>query len=117
MDRSGCFDKLNHFDKLNYFDKLNDRCRMLCEKNNGKRRNKKSKIMVGLPINANPTNTLSVGQLKQIKTKSLTDTTIATSLPTTKKGKTKELKIKTKETSNYVLFKTEGNKVTEQTLK
>ena len=76
----------------------------------------KSKIMIGLPLAANPTNTLSVGQLKQIKTKSLTDTTIATSLPTTKKGKTKELKIKSKETSNSVLFKTEGNIVTEKPL-
>ena len=76
----------------------------------------KSNIMVGLPLAANPTNTLSVGQLKQIKTKSLTDTTIATSLPTTQKGKTKELKIKTKETSNSVLFKTEGNAVTKQAL-
>ena len=54
--------------------------------------------------------------VEKIKTKSLTDTIIATSLPTTKKGRIKELKIKSKETSNSVLFKTEGNIVTEQAL-
>ena len=76
----------------------------------------KSKIMVGLPLDANPTNTLSVGQLKQIKTKSLTETIIATGLPTNKKEKTKELKIKSKETSNSVLFKTEKSAVIKQSL-
>ena len=116
MDRHGLFDNL-HFDKL-HFDKRNDRCEWFyhCEKDNAKEGIEKSKIMIGLPLDANPTNTLSVGQLKQIKTKSLTDTTIATGLPTTKKGKSKELKIKTKETSNSVLFETKGNVVTEKAL-
>ena len=81
-----------------------------------KERIEKSKIMVGVPLVSNPPNTLSVGQLKQIKTKSLTATTIATSLPTNKKGVAKKLKRKSKETSNSVLFKREGSTVTEQAL-